>query len=1101
MDACRSNCPTDSELSEYALGKLAGERSRLIEVQLDRCAQCQERLQQIDDREDSLVSSLRCEPIESSSDAVIEAMVEDFTLKTRISGQPIQAFRDTDPLENRLLGRYQLHDLIGRGGMGSVLRATHVELEKEVAVKVLSDDQMRNADAVARFRREMKLLGKLSHPNVVNASDAGVEDGVCFLAMELIDGLDLSKVVMRSGPLRIADTCEVVRQVAVGLQHAHEHGLVHRDMKPSNIMLTRSGRVKVMDLGLARLTQGETESAGASHGLTLSGQIMGTVDYMSPEQVANSHAADIRTDIYSMGATLYRLLTGRFPFGDDRFDSVLSKLSALATKDALRVSSFRADIPASLEAIVHRCLAKDPEARFAEPHELAKALEPFCDGHDLAALVHRADQVVEPAVEAALQATLPPGGGDTIIATDGPSHADAGGLPKWLLGMVCAAVAVVVLTVSLGIFGESDPKTTATGSSRISQAGESREQVAQRGQADPFERSNQDEPEIQAGEPGLLVVTHDGAGETLTWNEAMAQAEAGDRISLTPHHPEQYPNLEITTSGITLLGNCSTIDAIRVGADDVTIDSVEAVCVLTKSDEVKPKNLTIRNSRLYFVRLRPGCDATLENCVTNYHGGGGTIRARHCTFTAVGGPSDSVTNHEIRIDPFSDLEFENCIFAGRDAMFSFMQWDGKPNRVRMDHCLIHGGKRQSVQVAPYTEDWIYDQVEELSTDELSDLDFQMTNSIVSQSPRFSVAGEQSWFNSFQLLPDSPAKKAGSDGEDLGAIPDRYGWPLKVLHNDVRALTPFSRALRSIGVDDREPMTLRVSHDAGRASLTWEQAMEVAIPGDRIAFHPSRDTYPACLVSVPNVTVLGNYQSIARFDIAADSVTIDAAQSGAIQILPLRTRIRGVRIRNCRMDKFRSAPDAGSVLENCVGNFGGGSGEVSAVHCTFVQVRQGAHSILEFSPLSKIKMRDCILVSNETAMVTYMPSEEDPPIRLDHCLLYGRQGNRIWFKEFDGNWHYDGARFVDFEQVRSDRFHLNNCVLDHAPEFVNFEEEWLTDFHLKRTSPAVAAASDGLDMGAIEDANLRGWPLQPNRVASRVSIEASDQLRGLPYISQ
>ena len=173
----------------------------------------------------------------------------------------------------------------------------------------------------------MKAVGKLSHVNIVGAHDAGEIDGTHFLVMEYVDGLDLSNIARRLGQLPIPDACELVRQAATGLQHAYKHELVHRDIKPSNLMLTPEGQVKILDLGLALLDG----TSGENNELTSTGQMMGTLDYMAPEQGMDSHTVDIRADVYSLGATLYKLLTGTAPFAGTQYDTPVKKMMALAT--------------------------------------------------------------------------------------------------------------------------------------------------------------------------------------------------------------------------------------------------------------------------------------------------------------------------------------------------------------------------------------------------------------------------------------------------------------------------------------------------------------------------------------------------------------------------------------------------------------------------------------------------------------------------------------------------------------------------------------------------------------------------------------------------
>ena len=212
---------------------------------------------------------------------------------------------------------------------------------------------------MSRFHREMEAVGRLDHPNIVRAHDAGEADGQFFLVMELVDGANMSSLVRSGGPLGVADACEIVRQAAIGLQHAHEHGLIHRDVKPSNLMLATSGVVKVLDLGLARL-QAEAWSDGEA---TASGQIIGSPDYMAPEQGSNPREADARADVYALGCTLYFLLAGRPPFGSKGHDTLMQKVMAHANEDAMPIQQLRPDVPSPLAAILDTMLAKNPANR------------------------------------------------------------------------------------------------------------------------------------------------------------------------------------------------------------------------------------------------------------------------------------------------------------------------------------------------------------------------------------------------------------------------------------------------------------------------------------------------------------------------------------------------------------------------------------------------------------------------------------------------------------------------------------------------------------------------------------------------------------------
>jgi hypothetical protein len=265
--------------------------------------------------------------------------------------------------------------------MGTVFKARHAELGKVVALKVLPAGAMDEV-RVARFRNEIRAIGRLDHPNIVAAHDAGEVGGVHFLVMDFVEGLDLARVLERHGRLSVPDACEAVRQAALGLQHAFERGLVHRDVKPSNLMLAPGGRVQVLDLGLAR-----SFAEAAADTLTAQGMLLGTADYLAPEQWEHAHAADTRADIYSLGCTLYHLLAERPPFAGERYHSVLQKMRAHLETPPAPIAQVRPEVPAGLAVVLDRMLAKDPAGRYHSPAEVAEALRPFTSGSDLAGLL------------------------------------------------------------------------------------------------------------------------------------------------------------------------------------------------------------------------------------------------------------------------------------------------------------------------------------------------------------------------------------------------------------------------------------------------------------------------------------------------------------------------------------------------------------------------------------------------------------------------------------------------------------------------------------------------------------------------------------------
>ena len=284
------------------------------------------------------------------------------------------------------VGKYKLLECIGAGGMGAVFKALHSEFGRIVAVKVLSADVMKNPQAVERFRQEMKAAAALDDPHIVVAYDAGEEGGCHYLVMEYFAGTNLNEMV-RNGPAPIAWACECIRQAAMALQHAHEQGLVHRDIKPSNLLVATdaSGKptTKLLDLGLARfvseMVTPESIDLSARHdddSLTQVGQFLGTPDYISPEQARDTRSADIRSDIFSLGCTFFRILTGRLPFAGN---TALEKLEARTTTPAVRARSIRPEIPKELDDVLARMLARDPDDRFQTPNDVAKALAHFAN--------------------------------------------------------------------------------------------------------------------------------------------------------------------------------------------------------------------------------------------------------------------------------------------------------------------------------------------------------------------------------------------------------------------------------------------------------------------------------------------------------------------------------------------------------------------------------------------------------------------------------------------------------------------------------------------------------------------------------------------------
>lgn len=273
------------------------------------------------------------------------------------------------------IGEYLLLDRLGAGGMGVVYKARHRRMERLVAIKVLSRQSTRTDDSVRRFYREIKALAKLQHPNIVIAHDASEYQGSHYLVMEYVKGRDLAGVVDQDGPLPVKLAIDYVLQAARGLEYSHQHGIIHRDIKPANMVLANDGTVKLLDLGLARLNGDQQSSDEVT--LTKSCNITGTVNYMAPEHAANAKHADERSDIYSLGCTLYRILTGNAPF---KGDTAIEVIVASREQPIPQISSEAPaswQLPEGLQNVFELMLAKRPEDRYQSMGEVIADLE-YC---------------------------------------------------------------------------------------------------------------------------------------------------------------------------------------------------------------------------------------------------------------------------------------------------------------------------------------------------------------------------------------------------------------------------------------------------------------------------------------------------------------------------------------------------------------------------------------------------------------------------------------------------------------------------------------------------------------------------------------------------
>lgn len=421
-----SVCPAPEVLRQHISGWLSESESEEIERHLSGCSACEAAALQFEPGHDTLMQSLQATvgqqgqndvttavdggsaaeqlPVDTEGSPMpvaeksvksspIEAPIEAAIDRARrLLDVPLQAesersHRDWNPPQ-RELGVYELVKPLGRGGMGAVYLARHRQLGKQVAIKLLPVMSAEDSDVRTRFDREIRVVGRLNHPSIVAATDAGEIEGTQFLVMEYVPGLDLSRLARLMGRLPVADACELIRQASLGLSCAHAEGVVHRDIKPSNLMLDDQGRIRILDFGLAQWTVWDE----ASVDLTTVGQLMGTLDYMAPEQAEAVGSVDYRADLYALGATLFRLLCGRAPLAAAPNQSPLEKLRLLANHQPPKLSTLCPEAPEELVKLVASLLSRRPSDRPASAAHVAEQLAPFAEGSKLVDLLQQAKE-------------------------------------------------------------------------------------------------------------------------------------------------------------------------------------------------------------------------------------------------------------------------------------------------------------------------------------------------------------------------------------------------------------------------------------------------------------------------------------------------------------------------------------------------------------------------------------------------------------------------------------------------------------------------------------------------------------------------------------
>jgi hypothetical protein len=393
-------------------------------------------------------------------------------------------------LEGTRLGPYQLEQFVGGGGMGAVFRALDTTLDRIVAVKVLSRHQSGDEEMLRRFKNEAQSAARLDHENIGRVHAVGAEDGWHFIVFEFIEGMNLRDVVAETGPFDLARTINVAIQVADALEHAAERDVVHRDIKPSNIIITPAGRARLVDMGLARLHQ-----VTGDQDLTASGMTLGTFDYISPEQARDPRSADVRSDLYSLGCTIFYMLVGRPPFADG---TMVQKLLQHQQDAPPALELLRPDVPRRFVAVLERLMAKDPGDRQQRPAELIADLIGVADEEGID-------------VAGSRSATLP--------ATEPmplPAGKTGGSVLPWLVPVLGLGAVVGTLW-----WMSARPRGTASPEREVGAVG-----------GDP---AATDEQQVAAGSakiPWRVVATPVGDRETGTVGEAIRRAADGDTIEL-----------------------------------------------------------------------------------------------------------------------------------------------------------------------------------------------------------------------------------------------------------------------------------------------------------------------------------------------------------------------------------------------------------------------------------------------------------------------------------------------------------------------------------------------------------------------------------------
>ncbi len=379
MNQLHEEHPDPAQLAAFLEGVLTEEERSSVESHVEHCQVCCDVMAAVP--MDGLAAQIRDIGDEVDTNAEAWSVVTEPGFDKAVAQGP----QLPDALQGH--NRYRILEPLGKGGMGVVFKAQHRVMDRIVALKVIDSSLIDNPRMVERFRNEVKAAALLTHPNIVRAYDAEQAGNLHFLVMEYVDGISLSELVRRKGPLPVDQALGVIRKVAHGLHHAFQQGMVHRDIKPGNIMVTRTGKVRILDFGLARLARERQQITDSSvdlvppdapgDALTLAGSILGTPDYIAPEQVQDSRSADTRADIYSLGCTAWFLLTGQPPYPTG---TAIQKLTAHREQTPEPLTNLRAELDEPVVQLISRMMERNPEDRFQRPKQVALAIEALTPG-------------------------------------------------------------------------------------------------------------------------------------------------------------------------------------------------------------------------------------------------------------------------------------------------------------------------------------------------------------------------------------------------------------------------------------------------------------------------------------------------------------------------------------------------------------------------------------------------------------------------------------------------------------------------------------------------------------------------------------------------